>query len=52
MGRRNDTIEHDDLDPSATNKEPCYECSGRLYMAKRGGTIGDTVWLCANEESV
>ena len=50
MGLGYHTIEHDDLDPSATNKDPFYECSHRLYMAKRGGTIGNTVWLCANEE--
>jgi hypothetical protein len=24
----------DELDPSATNKAPCYECSHRLYMSK------------------
>ncbi len=40
----------DELDPSATNKRPCYECSHRLYMAKRGSTLALTVWLCANEE--
>lgn len=38
-----------ELDPSATNKAPCYECSRRLYMSKRGATLADTVWLCANE---
>jgi hypothetical protein len=50
MGHGYHTIEHNDLDPSATNKQPCYECSRRLYMAKRGATMADTVWLCANEE--
>jgi hypothetical protein len=34
----------------ATNKQPCSECSLFLYMAKRGATMADTVWLCANEE--
>ncbi|SRR6266478_3433912 len=34
----------------AANKQPCVECSRFLYMAKRGAAIGDTVWLCANEE--
>ena len=39
-GKRND----------ATNKQPCSECSFRVYLAKRGQTLADTVWLCANEE--
>ena len=34
----------------ATNKQPCADCGLFLYMAKRGATIGETVWLCANEE--
>ena len=34
----------------ATNKQPCADCGLLLYMAKRGATIGDTIWLCANEE--
>ena len=33
----------------ATNKKPCPTCSFRLYMAKRGATMEDTVWLCSNE---
>jgi hypothetical protein len=33
----------------ATNKQPCADCSHFLYMAKRGATMPDTVWLCANE---
>ena len=40
----------EELGPSATNREPCYECSHRLYMSKRGATLEGTVWLCANEE--
>jgi hypothetical protein len=32
------------------NKPPCPDCSLRLYLAKRGGMLGDTVWRCANEE--
>jgi hypothetical protein len=31
-----------------TNKPPCPDCSLRLYMAKRGATLAETVWLCAN----
>ena len=31
------------------NKPPCPESSLRLYLAKRGASIGDTVWRCANE---
>ena len=33
-----------------TNKQPCPECSLRLYLAKRAATLADSVWLCANEE--
>jgi hypothetical protein len=33
-----------------TNKQPCPECSLRLYLAKRGTAFADSVWLCANEE--
>lgn len=33
----------------ATNK-PCADCSLFLYMVRRGETMGDTVWLCANEK--
>jgi hypothetical protein len=33
-----------------TNKQPCPECSLRLYMAKRATTLPDTLWLCANEK--
>lgn len=33
-----------------TGKEPCPECSLRLYLAKRAATLADSVWLCANEE--
>lgn len=33
-----------------TNKQPCPECSLRLYLAKRSTTLADSVWLCANEE--
>jgi hypothetical protein len=33
----------------ATNKQRCPACSFRLYMAKRGVAMEDTVWLCANE---
>ena len=33
-----------------TNKQPCPECSLRLYLAKRSATLADSVWLCANEE--
>jgi hypothetical protein len=32
------------------NKQPCPECSLRLYMAKRSATLADSVWLCANED--
>jgi hypothetical protein len=31
------------------NKVPCPECSLRLYLAKRGKTLSDSVWLFANE---
>ena len=34
----------------ATNRRPCADCGLFLYMAKRGATMADTVWLCANEE--
>ena len=34
----------------ATNRQPCADCGLFLYMAKRGATMADTVWLCANEE--
>jgi len=34
----------------ATNKEPCPECSLRLYLAKRSATFADSMWMCANEE--
>ena len=34
----------------AANRHPCAECSHFLYMAKRGTTPADTVWMCANEE--
>jgi hypothetical protein len=34
----------------ATNKQPCPECSLRLYLVKRSATFADSVWLCANEE--
>jgi hypothetical protein len=33
----------------APYQQPCPACSLRLYMAKRGATLADTVWLCANE---
>ena len=33
-----------------TGKQPCPECSLRLYLAKRAATLADSVWLCANEE--
>jgi hypothetical protein len=33
-----------------TNKQPCSECSLRLYLAKRSASLADSVWLCANEE--
>ena len=32
------------------NKGPCTDCSHFLYLAKRGSTMEDTDWLCANEE--
>jgi hypothetical protein len=32
------------------NKVPCPECSLRLYLAKRGKPLAESVWLCANEE--
>jgi hypothetical protein len=34
----------------ATNKQPCTDCGLFLYVAKRGSTMADAVWLCANEE--
>ena len=34
----------------STNKQSCSECSLFLYMAKRGATMVDTVWVCANDE--
>ena len=34
----------------ATNRQPCADCGLFLYMAKRGATMADTVWLCANEK--
>jgi len=34
----------------ATNKQPCADCGLFLYMAKRGATMADTVWVCVNEE--
>ena len=33
-----------------TNKKPCPDCSLRLYLAKRVPTLGDSMWLCANEQ--
>jgi hypothetical protein len=33
-----------------TNNQSCPECSLLLYMAKRGPTLADSVWLCANED--
>jgi hypothetical protein len=51
MGHGYHGVMDDELDDrSATNKKPCYECSHRLYMSKRGATQADTVWLCVNEE--
>lgn len=41
---REETVE------DATNRQPCAECGLFLYMAKRGETMADTVWLCANEK--
>jgi hypothetical protein len=34
----------------ATNKQPCTECSLFLYLAHRAANLGDSVWLCANDE--
>jgi hypothetical protein len=31
------------------NNQACPECSLRLYVAKLGATLADSVWLCANE---
>jgi len=33
----------------APYQQPCPARSLRLYMAKRGATLADTVWLCSNE---
>jgi hypothetical protein len=32
-----------------TNKRQCPKCALRLYLAERVATLGDSVWLCANE---
>jgi len=48
MGRGYHVIRHGAVE-DATNIQPCADCSLFLYMAKRGATMADTVWLCANE---
>jgi hypothetical protein len=50
MGHGYHAVTDDESDTSATNRRPCYECSHRLYLAKRGTAMEDTIWLCANED--
>jgi hypothetical protein len=37
-----------ETDSQPTNFKRCLECGGSLYLAKRGVTTADTVWLCSN----
>jgi len=36
-------------DNRPTNVKRCLDCGGPLYLAKRGVTTADTVWLCSNK---
>jgi hypothetical protein len=36
-------------DSKSRSSKPCTECGFQLYLAKRGETTLDTVWLCANK---
>lgn len=33
----------------STNVKRCLECREHLYLASRGHTMEDTIWLCSNE---
>src|SRR5215468_9115369 len=48
--RRGYYVMRDGAIEDATNKQPCADCGLFLYMAKRGATMADTVWVCVNEE--
>jgi hypothetical protein len=42
------TVERE-RDNRPTNVKPCLECGQPLRLARRGATLADTLWLCANE---
>ena len=33
----------------SSNVKRCLECREHLYLAKRGATTAETMWLCSNE---